>query len=152
MINITLDAIEAAHKKVSEMIASFKAQVSRLITITQAQIELQHGEHYAGIILAADGTPAHHVILMPGDADDVNWAAAKEFAAKSGGELPTRREQALLYANLKEQFEERAYWSCEQHAADADYAWYQVFNHGTQLNSHKSASLRARAVRRITIS
>jgi formylglycine-generating enzyme required for sulfatase activity len=148
---ITLAEIEAAHQQVSEMIAAFKAQAPHVVSIPQALVELQPGEHYAGIVLDGDGAPSHHLILLPGDADDVTWDQAKAFAADAGGELPTRREQALLFANLKGQFEPRYYWSSEQHAANDDYAWGQGFNGGTQLNNVKSASLRARAVRRLTI-
>jgi hypothetical protein len=112
---------------------------------------LKEGELYAGLILGIDGEPDHHVILLPGAAEGVSWDTANDFAAKAGGELPTRREQALLYANLKHEFEPRWYWSSEQHAADADYAWFQEFGYGSQSNYGKSASLRARAVRRLII-
>ena len=75
-----------------------------------------------------------------------------EWASKQGGEsiasLPTRREQALLYANLKEQFEERAYWSCE---AESGWAWSQYFLSGSQIDRLKRNELRARAVRRLII-
>jgi hypothetical protein len=151
MTTVTLADIEAAHQQVSDMIQAFKAQAPRVTRIAQAEIELQPGEHYAGIILSADGKPSHHLILLPGDVDDVTWAQAKEFAEKAGGELPTRREQALLFANLKDQFEERYYWSGAQHASYDDYAWTQHFGYGTQILSSKSAELRARAVRRLTI-
>jgi hypothetical protein len=151
MSNVTLSDIEAAHQKVCDMIEAFKAQVPDVVTIAHAKIELQSGEHYAGIIVGADGKPSHHLILLPGDVDDVTWAKAKEFAEKAGGDLPTRREQALLFANLKDQFEDRYYWSSEQHASYDDYAWVQVFDYGYQGNTSKSAELRARAVRRLTI-
>jgi hypothetical protein len=112
---------------------------------------LKVGEVYAGLILGVNGAPDHHLVLLPGQAEDVSWAGAKEFATKLGGELPTRREQALLYANLKHEFEPRYYWSSEQHASDDDYAWGQHFVNGIQDLSNKSARLRARAVRRLPI-
>lgn len=112
---------------------------------------LKAGEHYAGIILGKDGEPDHHLILLPGEAESVNWAQTKEFAAKAGGELPTRREQSLLFTNLKEQFQPRWYWSGEQHASDSDYAWGQNFLDGYQSRSHKTSNYRARAVRRVPI-
>jgi hypothetical protein len=151
MSTITLAAIEAAHKKVSDMIATFKTQAKRILTIAQAEIGLADGEHYAGIVLDASGQPAYHLILLDGDANNVTWEEAKKAAAQFGGELPTRREQALLYANLKGHFDERCYWSCEQHAANDDCAWGQNFVNGGQSISYKSAKLRARAVRRLTI-
>jgi hypothetical protein len=151
MTSITLADIEAAHQQVSEMIAAFKAQVPRVMRIAQVEIELQPGERYAGIILGDEGAPSHHLILLPGAADDVTWDQAKAFAAEAGGELPTRREQSLLFANLKDEFEQRWYWSSEQPAAYDDYAWFQGFGYGNQLTSIMSASLRARAVRRLSI-
>ena len=112
---------------------------------------LKAGEHYAGIILGKDGAPNHHLILLPGAAEDVNWEQAKEWAAKAGGELPARREQSLLFANLQEQFKPAWYWSDEQLAADSGYAWMQDFGNGGQSLNHKSGNGRARAVRRIKI-
>jgi hypothetical protein len=112
---------------------------------------LKPGELYAGLILGQDGQPDHHLVLLPGTAEGVTWAAAKDFAAKAGGELPTRREQALLYANLKHEFKSAAYWSGEQHAAIGVCAWIQFFDYGSQDDYFKSASLRARAVRRLII-
>ena len=112
---------------------------------------LKPGEHYAGIILGKDGEPDHHLVLLPGDAESVNWGQAKEFASKAGGELPTRREQSLLFANLKEQFQPRWYWSDNQHASDAGYAWVQNFLYGYQNYYHKNYYYRARAVRRLVI-
>lgn len=112
---------------------------------------LAQGEIYAGIILGKDGQPDHHLILLPGHAVDVTFPQAQEFADKAGGDLPTRREQAVLYANLKEEFEDRWYWSGEQHAAYSGCAWCQDFGSGNQRNSLESAELRACAVRRVVI-
>ena len=120
--------------------------------MTNAQFlkdNLRPGEEYAGIILDPKGD--YHVFLLPGYVEGVTWAQAKEFAKKAGGELPTRREQSLLFANLKECFQERWYWSSEQHASGSDYAWYQYFGNGTPGYNHKSGSYRARAVRRVSI-
>ena len=113
--------------------------------------ELSEGEFYAGILLGKDGEPDHHVILLPGQANDVNFKQAQQFSADIGGDLPTRREQSLLFANLKEQFEDRWYWSGTQHASDSDYAWCQYFGNGYQYVSRKGDELRARAVRRSVI-
>jgi len=112
---------------------------------------LKPEEHYAGIILGKDGEPDHHLILLAGEAESVNWAQAKDFAAKAGGELPTRREQSLLFANLKEQFQPRWYWSGEQHASNSGCAWVQYFDDGIQNSNHKYDNYRARAVRRLVI-
>lgn len=112
---------------------------------------LKPGELYAGILLGKDGAADQHIILLPGQANDVTWAEAKKFAKKAGGELPTRREQSLLFANLKEEFEQRYYWSGEQHAATSDCAWDQYFGDGFQDIISTDSQWRARAVRRLPI-
>jgi hypothetical protein len=111
---------------------------------------LNEGERWAGVIVA-DGKATHHVILLPGECDAADWHAATAWAIAQGGELPTRREQALLFANAPEQFKRAAYWSGEQHAADPDYAWYQHFGYGGQDDHTIDDQLRARAVRRVAI-
>lgn len=110
--------------------------------------ELNVGEHYAGILLDKKGRPSHHVILLPGDLNSATWGEAKAFAEKAGGDLPTRREQSLLFANVGGQFKPEWYWSGEEHAA-AD-AWGQLFS-GIQSYWHKVNKFRARAVRRVPI-
>ncbi len=113
---------------------------------------LKPGEEYSGLMLGEKpGDPDYHLILLPGQAKDVNWSKAKEFAAKAGGELPTRREQRVLFANAKQHFDPNYYWSGEQHAGYSVYAWFQGFDDGSQYYSDKSASGRARAVRRLVI-
>ena len=112
---------------------------------------LAAGELYAGVILGKDGEPDHHLILLPGAAEDLTWEQAKEWAASVGGELPTRREQSLLFANLKEHFEGAWYWSGEQYAGDSGYAWGQYFGDGGQYNYRKGNEFRARAVRRLVL-
>jgi len=112
---------------------------------------LNEGERYAGLLLDDQGAPSHHLILLPGDQDEAPWHKATEWAASIGGELPTRREQALLYANLPSEFKQDWYWSGTQHAAYSGSAWSQRFLHGGQLWDGKYDKLRARAVRRIPI-
>ena len=132
------------HKELIEPSALFFPEVT---------INLASGEHYAGLVIGKDGEPGYHLVLLPGQADDITWDKAMEWASNQGGEyvasLPTWREQALLYANLKEEFEERAYWSCEAH--ESVWAWYQNFDYGRQYISRKSLELRSRAVRRLVI-
>ena len=112
---------------------------------------LKEGEQYAGIILGKNGEQNYHLVLLPGEIEDSNWQKSIDWAASIGGELPNRREQALLYANLKEQFKPEYYWSCEQRAALPDFAWVQLFGDGSQDDGHKSYYYRARAVRRLII-
>lgn len=106
------------------------------------------GELYAGLMTGADGTPLHHLILLPGDASGVTYEEAMAFASNAGGVLPQRAEQAILYGNAKEEFEATWYWSSEQHASDCERAWGQQFANGFQDSDSKSVLLRARAVRR----
>lgn len=112
--------------------------------------ELAAGEHYAGIVLK-DGRPAHHLVLLPGTAEAVTWKQAGEWAKKQGGELPTRREQSLLFANCREHIEGDWYWSSEPLADDSSYAWIQGFGTGDQDYDREGLQLRARAVRRVIL-
>lgn len=113
--------------------------------------ELTQGEIYAGIILNSDGTPSHHLILLPGDNDDAHWAEQTEWAKSIGGELPTRAEQSLLFANCKQHFQKNWYWSGETVSSEPGWAWYQCFQYGHQSYHYKHDELRARVVRRLEI-
>jgi len=151
-MTITLESLEVEQNRLAEMIAAFKRQsASTEYQIQAAHIVLAPGEQYAGVILGKDGAPDHHLILLPSDTDDVNWQDAKAWAAEQGGELPTRREQSLLFANLKSEFETTWYWSSEQHEKESGWAWYQYFSYGYQFTSTQSSALRARAVRRLIL-
>ncbi len=111
---------------------------------------LTDGEHYAGLILGKDGRPDHHVVLLPGEAEQVSWAMAREWAIGLGGDLPTRRELALLYANLREQFRREWYWSGEPQEPRSQLVWGQNFTSGIQTMYGRPFRGRARAVRRLT--
>lgn len=112
---------------------------------------LKKGEQYAGIILGKDGGKDYHLILLPGEAENVTFEQAIEWAKKVGAELPTRREQSMLFANLKEHFQPRWYWSGERHASGSDSAWGQSFDYGGQYYYNTNDQVRARAVRRLEI-
>lgn len=111
---------------------------------------LATGETYAGILIK-DGSPSHHLILLPGEANSVTHQAACEWAASIGGELPSRKEQALLFANAAEQFERTAYWSAALYESDPDDAWSHYFYYGYPRRYRRYDLLRARAVRRLPI-
>ena len=112
---------------------------------------LKTGEIYAGLILGEDDAPDHHLILLPGEAEEVTFKNAQAWAKKQGGDLPTRREQSMLFANCKAQFKPAWYWSCEVHEKDASCAWGQLFLSGYQDYGHVYDEWRARAVRRLII-
>jgi hypothetical protein len=117
----------------------------------QGKEGLREGECYAGLILGKNGTPDYHLILLPGDAADVSWPAARDWATQDGGELPTRRELSLLFANLREQFERGWYWSSEHHETRAQLVWGQNFASGIQTVYGRPYRGHARAVRRVPI-
>ncbi len=131
--------------------APTKSQAPSTATITTLTLpKLAKGEAYAGILIQ-NGKPAHHVILLPGEIENAPWQKAIDWAKKQGGELPTRKEQALLFANAAEHLQPRWYWSGEQHASAASFAWFQYFVDGYQHYGHKCNVGRARAVRRLPI-
>lgn len=151
MSTVTIEEVKATQDKLAAMIAELVRNATTTIKVPAAAIELRSGERYAGLVLAADGTPSHHLVLLPGEAKSVNWTDATDWAAKAGGELPSRQEQALLFANLKCEFQSTWYWSNQTHESNASYAWYQYFNFGGQFTYRKSYEGRARAVRLIPL-
>jgi hypothetical protein len=128
-----------------------EATAAKQAAVTTISVpELAAGEVLAGIILE-NGAPKHWVILLAGDVDDVRWKKAVEWAKELGGELPTRKEQSLLFANAAEHFQKDWYWSSEQRAGVESYAWPQLFGYGGQGWDPVSGRYRARAVRRVPI-
>jgi hypothetical protein len=126
----------------------FGAVMSKALFMQQ---NLQPGEIYAGIVLGQNGTGDHHLFLLPAKTEPLTWDKAVSWAESVGGSLPTRQEQAILYGNLKHEFEPRWYWSSTQHADGSDCAWMQTFSNGYQDDTRKSCECRARAVRRLLI-
>ena len=110
---------------------------------------LQEGEEYAGLILSKDD-PDYHLVLLPGDSADVSWPTAADWAASQRGALPTRRELALLFANLRESFQRDWYWSSEPHATRVQLVWGQNFASGIQTIYGRPYRGHARAIRRIS--
>jgi hypothetical protein len=117
----------------------------------QVRTTLKEGEHYAGVILGKNGLPDHHLVLLPGEAEEVSWSAAREWASGNGGELPSRRELALLYANLREHFQRLWYWSSEPQEPRSHLVWGQNFTSGIQTMYGRPFRGRARAVRRLVV-
>ena len=147
---ITLESIEKKHVELGKLIEGFKAQAVTQYVFPETEIELKHSESYSGLHIGKDGAPSHHLILLPGEFEGT-YADAMKWAAENGGELPTRREQSLLFANLKEEFKPRYHWSNEQHADASDFAWVQCFELGDQHCDGKIFTYVARAVRRLVI-
>jgi hypothetical protein len=112
---------------------------------------------YAGLIRGVDGEPDCHLIVgveldgaSPWDLACA-WATELRTDGFADWSLPTRKEQALLFANVADEFKTEYYWSREQHAGYSDYAWGQDFNDGYQSYWREDVKLRARAVRRFPI-
>lgn len=113
--------------------------------------KLGEGELYAGLILGKDGAPDYHVVLLDGEVASAGWTGAMNWAKELGGELPTRRELSLLFANLKENFEREWYWSREPQAGHPHLVWGQNFASGIQTVYGRAFRGHARAVRRVPV-
>jgi len=112
--------------------------------------QLNEGEHLAGLCMI-DGKPNHWLILLPAAPDkDLNWQGAIDWAKSVGGELPTRFESALIFANLRDKVDlDNWHWTATPYAGDERYAWMQHFYYGSQLPGHEASAYRAVAVRRV---
>ena len=123
-----------------------KAAVAQIVNIPA----LKKGEIYVRGTIDAAGIITH-TILLPGEKANVTWKDALAWAKDKGGDLPTRIEQAMLWAHHRKLFKARWYWSNEQHAEDSSYAWLQSFNYGLQYYWLQVNKGMARAVRRVAI-
>lgn len=151
MSPVTLEAITAKQTELAAMIQQLQAQAvsTTLIEIEGTTITLQPDEHYAGAVLYENGQHKHHLVLMAERAGSIKWQAAVDWATSTGGTLPTRQEQALLYANCKPHLEPVWHWSSETHADDPSCAWNCGFSYGYQDDDHESNEGSAVAVRRV---
>jgi hypothetical protein len=113
--------------------------------------ELNEGEIYAGLSRDPDTGAWHHLVLLPDLPDkDLAWQEAIDWAKSVGGELPTRWESALLYANARDHIDDSYWhWISTPFAGDERYAWSQLFGYGNQGYDHKDYAGLARAVRRV---
>lgn len=115
------------------------------------------GGIYAGIARGYSGEADAYLIVGPQAEKALKWQEAVDWAKNQGTpahadfRLPTRKEQALCFANVPELFENNWYWSGEQFAGDDGYAWCQYFGDGGQGTGPKGTDCRARAVRRLPI-
>jgi len=144
---ITLEEVKA---KQSKMIEQLQQQKRQYIEIDECTIVLEPGERYAGAVLDEDGQHQHHLVLLADRPDKkLTWQDAMAWADTVGGALPTRQEQALLYANCKPHLQPVWHWSCESDEEDASYAWSCHFHYGAQTGDRKSYEGSAVAVRRV---
>ncbi len=111
------------------------------------------GGIYVGIVTPKGAAPYALILLPVKPAKLLAWNPALAWAKKQGADLFTRPEGALLYANLKDEFDLGPGWHWTNEAASWDdgCAWSQYFYHGTQYYYRKSYEGRARAVRRLEL-
>ena len=151
---ITIEAIQAKQTELAAMIQALQSQSAAAVTYVEIEeiiFELRAGEHYAGAVLDEDGDHEHHLVLMaPRPDKSLNWQSAMDWAASVGGSLPSRQEQALLFANCKQHLKHEWHWSSQTHKDDASSAWGCYFYHGGQHYDHKSYEGSAVCVRRST--
>lgn len=151
MSEVTLELVQTRQAELAQLIEQLTRQpIARTqISLPAATITLEPGEHYAGAVLDAQGQIKHHLVLMAAKPDgELDWQAAMDWAATVGGSLPTRQEQALLFANCKPHLEAAWHWSCETEGSS--YAWGCYFYNGHQGCSYRSGEGCAVAVRRLT--
>ena len=108
------------------------------------------GGTFQGIVTLPNGTHAAIVLLADKPDKLLTFEQAKAWAESVDGELPARPAYAVLFANAKDQFEERWHWTCEPFGGSG--AWMQFFGDGCQDWSYVSTKYCARAVRMIPLS
>lgn len=112
--------------------------------------EFQGGK-YAGITTDKQGTVYALILLGDKPTNKLNWTDAMAWAEGlgDGASLPTRVESAVLFANLKGEFEESWHWTNEE--LSDSLAFVQYFYGGTQDLYGKNYKFCAGAVRRFPL-
>lgn len=110
------------------------------------------GGIYAGIMSDSD-KPDYHLILLPGQQIDVDYAMAEDWSGMVGGSIPTDREALLLGINCPDIMDPAGYyWTSDQ--CDIYPGMNQVV-HDFETNSNsvvnKADFYKACAVRRIPV-
>ena len=153
MSEVTLELVHAKQTELADLIKKLQQQATTaIVSLWAVEIELRPGERYAGAALDDDGRVTHHVVLMSQRPDKrLGWKAAMAWAKDVGGDLPTRQEQSLLFANCKPHVKADWHWSNEEYADDNAYAWSCNFTNGHQHYDHQSYEGCAVAVRMIPL-
>ena len=143
---ITLQAIEAEHKRLGAMIEALKPQ--RIFPVIVQPPVLAEGETHICALISADGARCEHLILLPDDFEG-HWKASLDWAESIGGHLPDRVEGALLFAHAKDEFKPlETYWTRD--LCMGINAWY-LSSDGYQGRKVISETAHARAIRRSRI-
>ena len=149
MSSITLDEICTTLGTLQQRIQASMQSLADPITLASLPAlgaEWQGGR-FAGVITQPNGTHCA-VVLLPGQGKGLTWSAATTWAAKQGGQLPTRPMAALLFANVKAYIPSSGWhWTNSPNADNDAHAWYCFFDHGYQNTGHKSYAGCAVAVR-----
>lgn len=150
MTKMTLEMARTKAAELGAIIADLMTKAVTKINLDAVTIELREGEHYAGIVLNEDGSAKYHLILMAEKpTEKMTWKNAKLYAKKMGGDLPTRQEASLIFANCKPHVASEWHWTSEVYESNESYAWYCYFLNGSQFSSTISYEGSVRLVRRI---
>ena len=111
------------------------------------------GGKYAGISVGEDGQPDGYIILLADKPDaKLTWQGSLDWAKTLvDARLPTKREAALLYANLPGEFD-TSDWHWTSTPGSGSHAWIQYFGDGGQRYDDRSSKCLCRAVRRFPTS
>ena len=158
MTTYTIESIQEKLAEAQATLDQIKAVLVRqdeaapvTVVIPGVHIALQPGEHYAGPVLDSDGQVTHHLVQMSAQPSmALTWQEAKRWANAVGGDLPTRQEQALLFANCRPHLKPSWHWSSEVYEGDASFAWGCYFDYGDQHYARQIGKGSAVAVRRLT--
>jgi len=113
---------------------------------------LNDGEHSAGLVVGEGGESSYYLILLPSMLEkNTPWKAGLAWAKSQGGDLPTPKEQTILFAKLRDQFAEMWYWSNMPHGDNKYWAFIQHFKSMEQYAADKVDAYAARAIRRLYV-
>ncbi len=108
---------------------------------------------YAGIVGAEGNHGDSHLVMLNARATGrLNHSNALQWAEslQAGSRLPTKKEGALLFANLRAELAEER-WIWLQPQSSASTAWYQLFYYGNQGYDDLEAKGGVRAVLRLPL-
>jgi len=140
----TIAELAVVHRDPQYAQAAIDAALARMATVERTMTRF---DSHSDVGRANRRAAREAVLVTPATAAVI--AAALEWAEAEGGALPTRQEQALLFANCKPHLQPGWHWSCEEHESDASYAWLCNFDDGDQGDGLKSYEGGAVAVRRV---
>lgn len=150
MSEITLQALKSDCAALVARIATYEANLPRILNIGAVAIELRAGEHYAGEILNADGSLNYRLALVSVSDKSHDWASADVYAKSVGGKRPSLAERGLLIANCKPHLPESGtFWLDDEYGGNASYAWGCAFYYGSTYYYCKSFERQSVAVRRL---